>query len=108
MTMHTIPMLKSKGKTCMVDEPSHVKQLPVSLNHVCKIRLTTGSFAMKKCKPQNCIRVDTFVYVLMRKKYMFTCLARKDIWTYSPPFFVSIERECNPYINVIRKMLHIS
>jgi hypothetical protein len=30
-------MLKSKGKTCMVEEPSHVKQL--SLNHVCKIGL---------------------------------------------------------------------
>ncbi len=30
-------MLKRKGKTCMVEEPSHVKQL--SLNHVCKIGL---------------------------------------------------------------------
>jgi hypothetical protein len=28
---------KIKGKTCMVGEPSHVKQL--SLNHVCKIGL---------------------------------------------------------------------
>jgi hypothetical protein len=31
-------MLKSKGKTCMVEEPSHVKQL--SLNHVCKVGLS--------------------------------------------------------------------
>ncbi len=30
-------MLKSKGKTCMAEEPSHVKQL--SLNHVCNIGL---------------------------------------------------------------------
>jgi hypothetical protein len=30
-------VLKSKGKTCMVEEPSHIKQL--SLNHVCKIGL---------------------------------------------------------------------
>ncbi len=30
-------MLKSKGETCMVEEPTHVKQL--SLNHVCKIGL---------------------------------------------------------------------
>jgi hypothetical protein len=30
-------MLKSKGKTCMVEAPSHVKHL--SLNHVCKIGL---------------------------------------------------------------------
>jgi hypothetical protein len=28
-------MLKSKGETCVVEEPSDVKQL--SLNHVCKI-----------------------------------------------------------------------
>ncbi len=34
---HTYYMLKSKGKTCMVKEPSHVKQL--SLNHLCKIGL---------------------------------------------------------------------
>jgi hypothetical protein len=34
----TIPMLKSKGKTCMVEEPSHVK--PLSLNHMCKIGLS--------------------------------------------------------------------
>ncbi len=34
----TIPMLKSKGKACMVEEPSHVKQL--SLNHVSKIGLS--------------------------------------------------------------------
>jgi hypothetical protein len=33
----TIPMFKSKGKTCMVEEPPHVKQL--SLNQVCKIGL---------------------------------------------------------------------
>jgi hypothetical protein len=33
----TIPTLKSKGKNCMVEEPSHIKQL--SLNHVCKIGL---------------------------------------------------------------------
>jgi hypothetical protein len=32
------PMLKSKGKSCMVLDPSHVKQL--SLIHVCKIGLT--------------------------------------------------------------------
>ncbi len=31
-------MLKSKGKTDMAEEPSHVKQL--SLNHVCKIGFT--------------------------------------------------------------------
>jgi hypothetical protein len=30
-------VLKSKGKTSMVEEPSHIKQL--SLNHVCKIGL---------------------------------------------------------------------
>jgi hypothetical protein len=36
-------MLKSKGKTCMVEEPSHVKQL--SLIHVCKIGLTTWKVA---------------------------------------------------------------
>jgi hypothetical protein len=30
-------MLKSKGKTCMVNGPSHVKQL--SLIHVCKIEV---------------------------------------------------------------------
>jgi hypothetical protein len=34
----TIPILKSKGETCMVQEPSHVKQL--SPIHVCKIGLT--------------------------------------------------------------------
>ncbi len=33
----TIPILKNKGETCMVQEPSHVKQLyPI---HVCKIGL---------------------------------------------------------------------
>jgi hypothetical protein len=30
--------VKSKGKTCMVEEPTHVKQL--SVNHMCKIGLT--------------------------------------------------------------------
>jgi hypothetical protein len=30
-------MQKNNGKTCMVGEPSHVKQ--ISLNHVCKIGL---------------------------------------------------------------------
>ncbi len=34
-----MPVLKSKGKTCIVEEPSHVKQL--SLNHVGKIGLIT-------------------------------------------------------------------
>ncbi len=34
-------MLKSKEKTCMVKEPSHVKQL--SLNHMCKIGLNIFS-----------------------------------------------------------------
>ncbi len=29
--------VKSKGKTCMVQEPSHVQQLP--LNHMCKVGL---------------------------------------------------------------------
>ncbi len=33
----TITMLKSKGKTCMAEEPSQVKQL--SINQVCKIGL---------------------------------------------------------------------
>jgi hypothetical protein len=33
----TIPIFKSKGETCMVQEPSHVKQL--SPIHVCKIGL---------------------------------------------------------------------
>jgi hypothetical protein len=33
----TIPILKNKGETCMVQEPSHVKQL--SLKHVFKIGL---------------------------------------------------------------------
>jgi hypothetical protein len=33
----SIAMLKSKGKSCMVDEPSPVKQL--FLNQVCKIGL---------------------------------------------------------------------
>jgi hypothetical protein len=37
-------MLKSKGKTCMVEEPPHVKQL--SLNHVCKKGLI-GTFIKK-------------------------------------------------------------
>jgi hypothetical protein len=38
-SMVKLPYLcKKKGKTCMVEEPSHVKQL--SLNHVCKIGLT--------------------------------------------------------------------
>jgi hypothetical protein len=36
-------MIKSKGKTCMVEEPSNVKQL--SLNHVCKIGLKRTSFS---------------------------------------------------------------
>jgi hypothetical protein len=31
---------KARGKTCMVEEPSHVKQL--SLNHRCKIGLSTA------------------------------------------------------------------
>jgi hypothetical protein len=30
-----------KGKTCMVEEPSHIKQL--SLNHVCKIGLSLNN-----------------------------------------------------------------
>jgi hypothetical protein len=34
-------MLKSKGKTCMVEEPSHVKQL--SLNHVYQTELDLSS-----------------------------------------------------------------
>jgi hypothetical protein len=45
-------MLKNKGKTCMVQEPSHVKQL--SLNHVCKIGLTeqsSQSYKIPKMKP---------------------------------------------------------
>ncbi len=38
-SMVKLPYLwKSKGKTCMVEELSHLKQL--SLNHVCKIGLT--------------------------------------------------------------------
>jgi hypothetical protein len=47
-------MLKSKGKTCMVKEPSHVKQL--SLNHVCKIGLKytkTGTQAYLKNETKN-------------------------------------------------------
>ncbi len=41
-SMVKLPYLceKSKGKTCMVEEPSHVKQL--YLNHVCKIGLNTS------------------------------------------------------------------
>jgi hypothetical protein len=35
-------MYKIKGKTCMVGEPSHVKQL--SLNHMCKIGLNRDIF----------------------------------------------------------------
>ncbi len=38
MVTITIPVLKSKWKTCMVEEPSHVKQL--TLNHVCEIGLS--------------------------------------------------------------------
>jgi hypothetical protein len=35
--LNTIPISKSKGKSCMVEEPSHAKQL--SLNQVSKIVL---------------------------------------------------------------------
>jgi hypothetical protein len=35
-------MLRSKGKTLMVEEPSHVKQL--SLNHACKTGFMVFSF----------------------------------------------------------------
>jgi hypothetical protein len=38
-----IHILKSKGETCMVEEPSHVKEL--SLNHICKIGLRHSGFA---------------------------------------------------------------
>jgi hypothetical protein len=34
-------MLKSKGKTCVVEKPSHEKQ--ISLNHVCKTGLESVS-----------------------------------------------------------------
>jgi hypothetical protein len=40
-------MLKSKGKTCMVEEPSHVKQL--SLNYFCKIGLITTFIFADNC-----------------------------------------------------------
>ena len=42
-------MWKSKGKTCMEEKPSHVKQL--SLNHVCKIGLTIVQNCWKYGKP---------------------------------------------------------
>jgi hypothetical protein len=42
VNLHTYAILKSKGKTCMVEEPSYVKQL--SLNHVCKIWLKMFNF----------------------------------------------------------------
>jgi hypothetical protein len=37
LNYHTYVKKQSKGKTYMVEEPSHIKQL--SLNHVCKIGL---------------------------------------------------------------------
>jgi hypothetical protein len=46
----TIPMLKIKRKTCMVNKPSHVKQL--SLNHVCKIGMIVFlDFMITKLNP---------------------------------------------------------
>jgi hypothetical protein len=44
-------VLKSKGKTCMAEEPSHVKQL--SLNHVNKIGLK-GEGTLAKGPPRFC------------------------------------------------------
>jgi hypothetical protein len=41
ITSITISVLKSKGKICMVQEPSHAKQL--SLNRVCGIWLSLES-----------------------------------------------------------------
>jgi hypothetical protein len=38
----TLVWLKSKGKNCMVEEQSHIKQL--SPNHVCKIGLTQATY----------------------------------------------------------------
>ncbi len=54
-------MWKSKGKTCMVEEPSHVKQL--SLNHVCKIGLNRpllkhhvwGLFSLPQKQTESCL-----------------------------------------------------
>ncbi len=43
----TIPILKRKGETCMVQEPSHVKQL--SPIHVCKIGLSLGAVMQHPC-----------------------------------------------------------
>jgi hypothetical protein len=42
----TIALLKSQGKTCMVEETLHGKQL--SLRHVCKIGLKRGREANVK------------------------------------------------------------
>jgi hypothetical protein len=43
----TTPILKSKGETCMVQEPSHVKQL--SPIHVCKTGLSLGAVMQHPC-----------------------------------------------------------
>jgi hypothetical protein len=42
-------MLKSKGKTYMVEEPSHLKQM--SLNHVCKIGLNDEHNVVHRSAP---------------------------------------------------------
>ncbi len=45
-------VVKSKGKTCMILEPSHVKQL--SLTHVCKIGLALIKDRVNICKIIHC------------------------------------------------------
>jgi len=51
-------VLKSKGKTFMVEEPSHAKQR--SLNHERKIGLKTEAFSFNKIRIKSC-------YLFIRK-----------------------------------------
>jgi hypothetical protein len=51
-------MEKIKGKTCMVEQPSHVKQL--SRNHVCKIGLNLKILSLKS-KTGLCHKINIFL-----------------------------------------------
>ncbi len=60
--------MSSICKTCMVKEPSHVKQL--SLDHVCKIGLKFFiKITVRGCQPESCfcIMTSTVVVAIRRK-----------------------------------------
>ncbi len=70
---------KSKGKTCMVGEPSHVKQL--SLNIVCKIGLKSQHYEFSNC-PQSPLQAAFPPLYMAALQYLYEGGRMHDVYRY--------------------------